>query len=176
MGRLDCECENLCIYVCVSLLPDVFWTVTLNDSKYSVILERLREIKTMLWQTLWRGGEGGREGEKRGGWITHAFSFALHCGPCWGKRRQTAVQRFRATQLFYTLLTFNRWHNKQPLAALHGTTHKAITHTHTHTQVCNAAECDASNAVNREVKAEVVKWRHSRQLLLLPHCDYCINH
>ena len=49
-----CVCVCVCVSarthacVCVSTLPDVFWTVTLNESKYSIILEGLRKQKMML--------------------------------------------------------------------------------------------------------------------------------
>lgn len=48
MGRLGCVCLNVCVCACVSLLADVFWTVTLNESKYSIIPEGLRKKEMML--------------------------------------------------------------------------------------------------------------------------------
>lgn len=36
--------------MCASVLPDVFWTVTLNESKYSIILEGVKTKDMMLWQ------------------------------------------------------------------------------------------------------------------------------
>ncbi len=165
MGRLGSECVNLCI--CVSLLPAAFWTVTLNESKYSIILEGLRKRRMMLWKTLSGGG-----GEGGGDYTRILVRPSLRS---LSRRRKTDGRlAFQSDRAF--LLTFNCWHNTQPGTPLH-TAHKA-THTHTHinTKVCNEAECDASNAVNSEVKAGVVKWQHSRQLLLLPRCDYSINH
>lgn len=85
MGRLGCVSECVCLCICASLLPDVFWTVTLNESKYSIILEGLRRER----DDAVTHREEEREGERE--WITHASPFALHCGPCRGKRRQTAA-------------------------------------------------------------------------------------
>lgn len=151
-----CVCFH--IGLCASPLPSVFWTVTLNESKYSIILRGMDAVTDT------------REREREDGLHMHPRSpFTLV--PVEEKEdRQPFNVSQRPGFFFFLLLTFNSWHNKQPVTAL-----MKPYHTRTHTQERNKGERDTSDAVNSEAKAAVVKWQHSRQLLLLPHCDYCIN-
>lgn len=143
-----------------------------------VNIQSVRDSKRKRWcYDRNRRGEGER--------ITHASPFALHCGSL-SKRRKTGsclvLQNHRFSFFFYcTLLTFNSWHNGQLVTALHRAPHKNLqqdTHTHYHTEDTSAyyeAERNKSNKVGSKVKAAVVKWCQGWQILLLAHCDHCIN-